>query len=256
MNSSASGEKFAAFMDIVRRLRKECPWDREQTHSSIRHSLIEETYEVIEAIEANDPTHLRSELGDLLLHIALHAVMAEEEHTFTVDDVIDGISDKMIRRHPHVFGNASVTDAGDVKRNWERIKVSEGRSSVLDGVPTELPALLRAHRTQEKASKIGFDWPHKVDVWKKVREEIDELGRAEEVGEQGQVEEEFGDVLFALVNYSRFLHVNPEFALRGAVEKFSRRFRRVEEELRRQGKDVADSSLEEMDRLWNEGKNR
>jgi tetrapyrrole methylase family protein/MazG family protein len=252
----ATGEKFSEFMTIVRRLRTECPWDREQTHSSIRHSLIEETYEVIEAIEASDAVHLRSELGDLLLHIALHAVMAEEEHAFTVDDIIDGISEKMIRRHPHVFGTTAVADAGDVKRNWERIKVSEGRTSVLDGVPTELPALLRAHRTQEKASKIGFDWARKEEVWKKVREEIEELTRAEESGDNAQVEEEFGDLLFALVNYSRFLQVNPEFALRGAVDKFARRFRKVEEELRAQGKDVMSSSLEEMDRLWNEGKHR
>ena len=254
MKTLSTGERFAEFMAIVRRLRNDCPWDREQTHSSIRHSLIEETYETIEAIEQNDAAHLQSELGDLLLHIALHAVMAEEEKAFTIDAVIEGISDKMIRRHPHVFGTTTVADAAEVKQNWERIKVSEGRTSVLDGVPEELPALLRAHRTQEKASKIGFDWSRKEEVWSKVREEIEELLRAEQSGAEAQIEEEFGDLLFALVNYSRFLKVNPEFALRKAVEKFAARFRRVEEELRKRGKDVTRSSLEEMDRLWNEGK--
>ncbi len=250
----STADSFLRFLNIVRRLRNECPWDREQTHESIRHSLIEETYEVLEAIDHRDADHLKTELGDLMLHIALHAVMAEEERQFTIDDVLETITQKMIRRHPHVFGDAAAGTAAEVKRNWERIKVAEGRASVLDGVPRELPALLRAHRLQEKASKIGFDWERKEQVWEKVREELDELHRAEAGGDPRRVEEEYGDLLFALVNYSRFLHLNPELALRAALEKFTTRFQRVEQRLREQGREVSSTTLEELDRLWNEEK--
>jgi MazG family protein len=239
------------FVKIVKRLRKDCPWDREQTHKSIRHSLIEETYEVIEAIDRNDSDELKKELGDLLLHIVLHAVMAEEERSFTLEDVIDSISEKMIRRHPHVFSTQVVQDSHEVKRNWERIKLTEGRTSVIDGVPREMPALLRALRIQEKASKVGFDWKRKRDVWKKVDEEIQELAGAERSKVHSRVEEEFGDLLFSLVNYSRFLGVNPEFALKGSIEKFSERFTHVEQELQRRGKRIGSVPLKEMDNIWN-----
>jgi len=243
-------ESIEKFIKIVRRLRKDCPWDREQTHASIRHSLIEETYEVIEAIDQNDADELKKELGDLLLHIVLHAVMAEEEKSFTLDDVIDSISEKMIRRHPHVFGNAVATDAKEVKRNWEHIKLTEGRKSVIDGVPKEMPALLRALRIQEKASKVGFDWKKKQDVWKKVVEEIKELAAAERSKNQAHIEEEYGDLLFSLVNYSRFIEVNPEFALKGSIDKFSKRFYHVEQELQRRGKRIGTASMKEMDEIW------
>ncbi|MBI5474470.1 MAG: nucleoside triphosphate pyrophosphohydrolase, partial [Ignavibacteriae bacterium] len=171
-------QQFSKFVHIVRRLRAECPWDREQTHQSIRHSLIEETYEAIEALDDNNLDELRKELGDLLLHVAMHATMAEQEQSFTLNDVIRGITDKLIRRHPHVFGAKQVANAHEVKQNWERIKMSEGRSSLLDGVPRQLPALQRALRVQERAAKVGFDWKKEKDVWAKVREEGEELKHA------------------------------------------------------------------------------
>ncbi len=250
MSKKRTNTSFQEFIQVVRRLRKECPWDREQTHQSIRHSLIEETYEVIEAIDQNDFPELKRELGDLLLHIVLHAVMAEEQHSFTLDDVIDSISEKMIRRHPHIFGSTMVEDSQEVKRNWENIKLSEGRTSVIDGVPKEMPALLRALRIQEKASKVGFDWKKKRDVWKKVEEEIKELSRAERSKNEAHIEEEFGDLLFALVNYSRFIGVIPEFALHRSIKKFTKRFQHIEEELHRRGKRIGNVSLKEMDRIW------
>jgi tetrapyrrole methylase family protein / MazG family protein len=242
------------YVRVVRRLRKECPWDREQTHQSIRHSLIEEAYEVVEAIDQNDPHELKMELGDLLLHVVLHSIMAEEERAFTLNDVVSGSSAKLIRRHPHVFGDVRVNSSDDVKNNWEKIKLSEGRKSLMDGVPKKMPSLLRAHRLQEKASKVGFDWKRKDDVWKKVKEEIGELHEAERSHVADHVEEEFGDLLFALVNYARFLKVNPESALNKSTVKFSRRFQRVEDEIRKRGKKLEHSTLEEMDALWNDGK--
>jgi MazG family protein len=243
-------EPFEKFVKIVRQLRKECPWDREQTHKSIRHSLIEETYEVIEAIDQNDANELKRELGDLLLHIVLHTVMAEEEKSFTLEDVINSISEKMIRRHPHVFGKIVVEDAQEVKRNWEHIKLTEGRKSVIDGVPKEMPALLRALRIQEKASKVGFDWKKKRDVWKKVDEEIKELSGAERSKNQAHIEEEYGDLLFSLVNYSRFIGVNPEFALNESIKKFSNRFYHIEKEIQNRGRRIGTVSMKEMDEIW------
>lgn len=254
MPKKTENKSFQNFIKIVRQLRKKCPWDREQTHASIRHSLIEEAYEVVEAIDLKDFQELRNELGDLLLHIVLHSIIAEEERAFTLDDVIQAVSEKMIRRHPHVFDTKTVKDAHEVKRNWEHIKLSEGRTSVIAGVPKKLPALLRAHRIQDKASKVGFDWKKKRDVWKKVEEEIEELENAERSKNMDHVEEEFGDLLFALVNYSRFIDVNPEFALQQSSNKFSDRFRHVEDELKRKGKRIEKTSLKEMDKIWNEYK--
>jgi MazG family protein len=245
-----TGSLFERYVAVIRRLRTECPWDREQTHQSIRHSLIEEAYEVVEAIDHSDMKELKQELGDLLLHVTLHSVMAEEEKAFTIDDLIESAMEKMIRRHPHVFSDVKVGSAHEVKVNWERLKMKEGRRSVLDGVPKELPALLRANRIQEKASKVGFDWKETKDVWKKVNEEIQELQSA---GGRDK-EEEFGDVLFSLVNYARFLKINPELALRKTTEKFIRRFHHIEKELDRKGKKPEEVTLEELDELWNEGK--
>jgi MazG family protein len=248
--------EFKRFVQIVRRLRAECPWDREQTHQSIRHSLIEETYEVVEALDTNDLHQLRKELGDLLLHIAMHATIAEQDKEFTLKDIIKEITEKLIRRHPHVFGTRKAENAQDVKQHWERLKMNEGRGSLLDGIPKHLPALQRALRVQERAAGVGFDWKHERDVWEKVREEGEELRQAVKRKKHQQIEEEFGDYLFALVNYARFIGVEPETALRRTVEKFTKRFRYIERELAKKGKDVHDSSLEEMDALWNTAKER
>jgi tetrapyrrole methylase family protein/MazG family protein len=248
--------EFLEFVAIVRRLRKECPWDREQTHQSIRHSLIEEAYEVVEAIDHEQPQALKDELGDLLLHVALHSVIAEESGAFSLSDVVRAINKKLVRRHPHVFGKVKAETSKEVKANWEKLKLAEGRNSVVDGVPRDLPALLQAYRVQEKASKVGFDWNNKLDVWKKVEEEVKELQQAQAEGNHKDVESEFGDLLFALVNYARFINVNPEMALRKATEKFITRFHAVESELKKRGKRIEDSSLREMDEIWNERKMR
>jgi tetrapyrrole methylase family protein/MazG family protein len=247
-------KEFSDFVNIVRRLRHECPWDREQTHQSIRHSLIEEAYEVVEALDENNLDELKKELGDLLLHVVMHATIAEQAKEFTLQDVIDGISDKLIRRHPHVFGTKRTMDSHEVKRNWEKLKMAEGRESVLEGVPKHLPALQRAMRVQDRAAKVGFDWKKRKDVWKKVEEEVGELKKTLRTKNKKRQEEEFGDFLFALVNYARFIDVNPENALRSTIEKFTRRFRYIETELKKAGKDIHDSSLEEMDEHWNKAK--
>ncbi len=247
---------FSEFVDITKRLRKECPWDREQSHASIRHSLIEEAYEVVETIDRNDMQELKKELGDLLLHVVFHSNIAEESGEFRLEEVIDEIAQKLIRRHPHIFGNVAVEGSSDVIRNWEKLKMQEGRESLMDGVPKELPALLRAHRLTDRASKVGFDWEKKEQAWAKVEEEVAELHRA--IGEEdpAAIENEFGDLLFGLVNYARFIKVNPEIALRRSIEKFIERFQFIERRLRETGKDIHSSTLEEMDRLWEEAKNR
>jgi MazG family protein len=260
-----TGNKFNEFVKIVKRLRKECPWDREQTNDSIKAATIEEAYEVVEAIEKKNYDDLKSELGDLLLHVVFHTIIASETNEFSIDDVIDGIQSKLIRRHPHVFGDVKVSGSAEVKKNWEEIKLDEGRNSVLDGVPEMLPALQRAHRLQEKASKVGFDWENKEDVWKKVIEEIEEMHEIERARSQksedrskeefyNQLENEIGDVFFALVNYARFLDINPENALRRTNSKFIRRFGYVEEKIKATGKKLSESNLKEMDFYWEESK--
>lgn len=235
-------------------MRAACPWDREQTHQSIRHSLIEEAYETVEALDENNLDELKKELGDLLLHIVMHATIAEQAKEFTLKAVIGEITNKLIRRHPHVFGEEKLNDAHAVKKNWEKLKMQEGRTSILDGVPKQLPALQRALRVQERAAKVGFDWKYEKDVWKKVHEELEEFRAALKRNNRKKKEDEFGDFLFALVNYARFVGVEPESALRGTVEKFTRRFRFIEQELKRNGKDIHDSNLEEMDGLWERAK--
>jgi XTP/dITP diphosphohydrolase len=256
--------KFNEFVEIVKRLRKECPWDREQTNDSIKAATIEEAYEVVEAIENNNYEELKKELGDLLLHVVFHTVIASESQPFNIDDVIDSIQEKLIRRHPHVFGDTKVAGAEEVKKNWEEIKMSEGRKSLLDGVPEMLPALQRAHRLQEKASKVGFDWEKKEDVWKKVIEEIEEMHEVEDKRQKAKdkegdelhkkLEDEIGDVFFALVNYSRFLNINPENALRRTNQKFIKRFGYIEEKINSLGKKLRESNLQEMDMYWEESK--
>lgn len=247
-------DEFRRFVQIVRRLRRDCPWDRKQTHRSLRESLIEETYEVIETLDDDDIGELKNELGDLLLHVVLHATIAEQSGEFTLRRVIESINEKLIRRHPHVFGTVKVKDDLEVKRNWETLKMAEGRTSLLDGVPRRMPALQRALRVQQRAARVGFDWKTHEEVWKKVREELEEV--RETLGKRNgkKREEEFGDLLFALVNYARFLRVNPENALRDTIEKFTHRFRHIEQTLGNRGRDIRDSTLEEMDGLWNEAK--
>ncbi len=242
---------FEELVEVVKKLRKECPWDREQTHKSIRHNLIEEAYETVEAIDEENFEELKKELGDLLLHVIMHSVMAEETGKFTLDEVIKEIRDKLIYRHPHVFGDVKVENSEEVKHNWEKLKQSENnRDSVISGIPKTLPALIKAYRVQEKAGSVGFDWENPNDVWKKVEEEIFELKKSIESNDPNKIEEEIGDLLFAIVNYSRFLKVNPESALNKAVEKFTRRFQTIETELKSQGKDIYSATLEEMDAIW------
>lgn len=247
-------EEFLNFVKITKRLRKECPWDREQTHSSIRHSLIEEAYEVVEALDNNDMGELKRELGDLLLHVVFHANIAEEREEFSLEEVIKLISEKLIHRHPHIFGETKAGSSSEIIQNWEKLKFKEGRVSLMDGVPKELPALLRAHRLTDKAARVGFDWEKKEDAWKKVDEEVGELHHATRSGDPESMEAEFGDLLFALVNYSRFIGVNPENALRRSVDKFISRFQYIEKGLKEMGKEIHSSTLAEMDALWNEAK--
>ncbi len=256
-----TGNKFEEFVAIVKRLRKECPWDREQTNDSIKAATIEEAYEVVEAIDHKNYDELKKELGDLLLHVVFHSTIASEDNHFMLDDVIDSIQEKLIRRHPHVFGDPAnagqvieVTGVEHVKKNWEAIKIKEGRKSVIDGVPVSLPALQRAQRLQEKASKVGFDWEKKEDVWKKVEEELLEIKKATNENDKEELEKEFGDLIFSIVNYSRFLGINPENALRNTNEKFVKRFKYIEEKFSESGKKLTESTLKEMDEFWEESK--
>ena len=247
-------DKFTEFVGIVKRLRVECPWDREQTHDSIKANTLEEAYEVIESIDNKDYNELKKELGDLFLHILFHSQIAEENGKFNLEDVIDSINEKLIRRHPHVFGDETVTDSDAVKTKWEHIKLTEGRTSVLEGVPINMPSLSRAFRLQEKASNVGFDWEKKEDVWKKVIEEIEEMHESERTESHEDLEKEVGDVFFALVNYARFLKINPEDALRLTNEKFINRFTYVEKKITETGRKIHESNLAEMDKYWEESK--
>ena len=254
-------EAYADFVAIVRQLRRDCPWDREQTHESVKHLLIEEAYETVSAIDEENWDELRRELGDLLLHVVFHSVMAEQDGRFTMKDVIDAESEKLVRRHPHVFGDTAVAGVTEVLQNWEQIKLQEGASregakkSTLEGVPRHLPALLRAHRVQEKAAGVGFDFPERAGAWEKVEEELREFhALAEGTALPEEKEKEFGDLLFALVNYARFIGVTPENALSRTNDKFVRRFQHIERRLAEQGRTLKDADLAEMDRYWNEAK--
>jgi len=241
-------------MNIMRRLRNDCSWDSVQTHDSIKANTLEEAYEVVEAIDEKNYPELKIELGDLLLHIVFHSVIAEELNNFNIDDVIETISKKLIRRHPHVFGDVKVENNDDITRNWETIKLQEGRNSVLEGVPKHLPELHKAYRLQEKAAKVGFDWEKKEDVWCKVLEEIEEMKEAEKQNNIEYIEEEMGDLLFSLVNYSRFIGINPANALRRTNEKFTKRFQYIENELAKIDKKIYNANLTEMDKYWEESK--
>lgn len=244
---------FQQLVNIMEKLRGAdgCPWDKEQTHESLKPYLLEEAYEVLETIDEKDFDGLKEELGDLLLQVIFHAQLAREKNHFTIIDVLETINQKLVRRHPHVFGQMEINTSEEQRIHWEHLKKQEGKSSVLDGVPKASPALLRARRVQQKASTVGFDWEETEQVWKKVTEETAELKEAIDSKNQENIEEEFGDLLFALVNLTRFIKVDPENALRLAVEKFTSRFKRVEKTMEACGKDLRDSTLEEMDAVWN-----
>jgi XTP/dITP diphosphohydrolase len=246
-----ANESFERLVGIMNELREKCPWDRKQTIQTLRSMTIEETYELADAITNEDWQNIKEELGDLLLHITFYAKIATEQQRFTLDDVIEDICKKLIVRHPHIYGNVKVNDEEDVKRNWEAIKLKEGKKSVMNGVPVALPALVKATRIQEKAKQVGFEWHNKEDVWKKVVEEMDELQEAIAAGDQKHTEEEFGDVLFSLINYARFLQVDAEAALEKINKKFLHRFDKMERGAAEQGKQLTDMTLEEMDAIWN-----
>lgn len=235
-------------------LREKCPWDRKQTIQSLRQLSIEELYELADAITEEDWKGIKEELGDLFLHLVFYAKIGAEQGRFTLDEVLEGISDKLVSRHPHIYGEVEVRDEEDVKRNWERLKLKEGKRSVLAGVPGGLPALVKAMRLQEKAKQVGFEWENATQVWEKVEEETRELAEAVEAGEQGKIEEEWGDLLFSMVNYARFLKVDAENALERTNKKFIRRFTRMEALAAERGQPLSDMSLSAMDDLWNQAK--
>lgn len=246
--------KFEDLVKLVAILRKECPWDRKQTHESIKDNLIEEAYEAIEALDNQDYDEFKKELGDLLLHVVFHSRMATETETFDMGDVIHTLMEKLIRRHPHVFGDTEVDGEGQVSENWENIKLKEGKKSTLDGLPAHLPALIRAQRMQEKAANVGFDWPEWKLAWEKLDEELQEFKQALEGNDPEELSDEFGDVLFSLVNVSRYFELNAEDSLRKTNSKFEQRFRYIEKRLKEQDKALKDATLEEMDVFWNEAK--
>lgn len=235
-------------------LREKCPWDKKQTIQSLRSMTIEELYELADAITTEDWNGIREELGDLLLHIVFYAKIGTEQQQFTIDDVLNGINQKLISRHPHIYGDVKVNDDEDVKRNWEKLKFKEGKTSVLSGVPNSLPAVVKATRLQEKSKQVGFEWDHIDQVKAKVEEEWQELEEAINTGQQDRVEEEFGDLIFSLVNYARFLQVDAEGALEKTNRKFIRRFQQMEKMAVANGKSLHDLSLTEMDDLWNQVK--
>jgi XTP/dITP diphosphohydrolase len=256
---SDSLHQFNRLVEIMNDLREKCPWDKKQTIETLKSMTIEETYELADAIQDKDWNGIKEELGDMLLHIVFYAKIGEEQQAFSMDDVINGICEKLIRRHPHIYGNVSVDNDEDVKRNWEKIKLQEGKKSVLEGVPNSLPSLVKAMRLQEKAKQVGFEWDDIDQVWEKVQEEIGELLEAIEIDKtvhnaqsKDHIEEEFGDMLFSMVNYARFLQLDPDTALERTNKKFISRFKKMETIAATKDKLLQDLSLSEMDELWNE----
>ena len=245
---------FTRLLTIMDELREECPWDKKQTMDSLRYLTIEELYELSDAILDKDMQEVKKELGDLLLHIVFYARIASETNDFDIADVMNCLCDKLVHRHPHIYGDVKVADEKEVKANWEKLKLKEGSKSVLEGVPKSLPAIVKAFRIQEKVRGIGFDWDDKSQVWDKVLEEIEELKVEVKKGDKDRIESEFGDVLFALTNYARFVDVNPEDALERTNKRFIKRFQIMENEIREEGKDLSDMSLTEMDVYWNQAK--
>lgn len=245
-------EAFERLVAIMDELREKCPWDKKQTIHSLRQMTLEETYELTEAVTDNNWKAIKEELGDLLLHIIFYSKIAAEEKQFTITEVIEGISKKLIDRHPHIYGDVKVENEEDVKRNWEKLKIREGKTSVLSGVPKALPSLIKAMRLQEKAKQVGFEWENKEQVWEKVKEEEGELKEAITEGSHERIEEEFGDLVFSLVNFARFLNIDAENALEVTNKKFINRFTRMEEKAMSTGKQLDKMSLQEMDNIWNQ----
>jgi XTP/dITP diphosphohydrolase len=241
-------------LTIMDELREQCPWDKKQTMQSLRHLTIEETYELGDAILDNDLDEVKKELGDVLLHIVFYSKIGSETKDFDIADVANSICDKLIDRHPHIYGDVKVENEDDVKRNWENLKLKEGKTSVLEGVPKSLPALVKASRIQDKVSGVGFDWEEPQQVFEKLKEELEELQHEVTEDNQDLIEAEFGDVLFSMINYARFLKVNPENALERTNKKFIKRFQYLEQKAKQQGKALADMTLTEMDVYWNEAK--
>jgi XTP/dITP diphosphohydrolase len=256
MNSRAEKlEAFGRLLDIMDTLRAECPWDKKQTLESLRHLTIEETYELADAIEENDLQEIKKELGDLMLHMVFYSKIGSEKGAFDVADVLNAVSDKLIHRHPHIYGDVEAATEEEVKANWEAIKLKEkGTQSVLQGVPRGLPALVKAIRIGDKARGAGFDWDQPQDVWGKIKEELGEFERAQEVGNQEEIESELGDVLFSIVNFARLSNLDPELALERTNKKFIYRFTYMEKKAREQGKTLSNMALPEMELLWNEAK--
>ena len=250
MQQENATDEFAKLVRIMDELREKCPWDKKQTIHSLRSLTIEETYELADAITEKDWQGIKEELGDLLLHIIFYARIGKEENRFTLGEVIKAIAEKLIHRHPHIYGDVQVKDEEDVKRNWEKLKLKEGKESVLSGVPVSLPATVKAMRLQEKAKQVGFEWSDASQVWNKVLEEIKELQDAIRESNRNQVEEEFGDLIFSLINYARFLHIDAENSLEKTNKKFIERFTGMEQEALSKGKVLSDMTLEEMDAIW------
>ncbi len=246
-------EAFGRLLKIMDELREQCPWDKKQTLESLRNLTIEETYELADAILNNDLDEIKEETGDIMLHMVFYAKIAEEKGAFDIADSLNAICDKLINRHPHIYGNIDVEDEEEVKRNWEQLKMAEGKKSVLSGVPNSLPAMVKAYRMQDKTAQVGFEWENADQVWEKVEEELEEFKEVADGTDQEKIEEEFGDVLFSLINYARFKNIDPETALEKINRKFKFRFEYIEEKAH---KPLIDMTLEEMDNLWNEAKKK
>ena len=250
----SKAKAFIRLVEIMDRLREECPWDKKQTIDSLRYLTIEEMYELSDAILDKNMDEIKKELGDLMLHIVFYSRIASEKKHFDITDVLNSISDKLIHRHPHIYGDVIANDVKQVKENWEKLKLKEGKNSVLEGVPKSLPAIVKAYRIQEKVRGIGFDWENKNQVWDKFQEEIKEFQNEEKKNNAEKMEEEFGDVLFSLVNYSRFVNINPEDALEKTNKKFIRRFKYMEQKIKEDGFDLSKLSFEQMNRFWDMAK--
>jgi XTP/dITP diphosphohydrolase len=248
----AAAEAFIRLVNIMDDLREKCPWDKKQTVQTLRPLTIEEMYELADAITENDWKGIKEELGDLMLHLVFYAKIGAEQQQFTLEEAIHGICEKLIHRHPHIYGDVKVENEEQVKQNWEKLKLKEGKKSVLSGVPVSLPAVVKATRLQEKARQVGFEWDNREQVWDKVTEETQELHEAVAANEPHKIEEEFGDLMFSLINYARFLQIDAENALEKTNKKFISRFTRMEQQALQQGKSLADMTLTEMDAIWNE----
>lgn len=247
----SGGAAFERLVQIMNDLREKCPWDRKQTIQTLRSLTIEETYELADAITDNDWKNIKEELGDLLLHIVFYSKIGAEQQQFSLEEMIHGVCEKLISRHPHIYGDVKVVNDEEVKQNWEKLKLKEGKKSVLGGVPRSLPATVKAMRLQEKAKQVGFEWDNSGQVWEKVEEEISELKEAIGTGRQEDIEAEYGDLVFSLINYARFLHIDAENALERTNKKFIDRFTQMEQRAGLQGKNLAEMSLQEMDEIWN-----